>query len=90
MVLNMKYEYPFLLSYILLLTEDWAGCGLLQLIDDFMRKEGISFDNGRPAEILLGRDTRPSGESLVDAARQVILFISCAFFCSSDANSVLS
>lgn len=45
---------------------------LLQLIDDFMRKEGISFDNGRPAEILLGRDTRPSGESLVDAARQGI------------------
>ncbi|KMS97835.1 hypothetical protein BVRB_5g123290 [Beta vulgaris subsp. vulgaris] len=45
---------------------------LLQLIDDFVRKEGISFDNGRPAEILLGRDTRPSGKLLVDAARQGI------------------
>lgn len=47
-----------------------------QLIDDFVRKELISMDNGYPAEILLGRDTRPSGESLLDAAKQVILFVS--------------
>ncbi|XP_057521300.1 phosphoacetylglucosamine mutase isoform X1 [Amaranthus tricolor] len=45
---------------------------LVQLIDDFVRKELISMDNGYPAEILLGRDTRPSGESLLDAAKQGI------------------
>ncbi|KAL9231219.1 hypothetical protein vseg_006474 [Gypsophila vaccaria] len=45
---------------------------LLSLIDDFVRKEGISFDGGRVAEVLLGRDTRPSGESLLDAAKEGI------------------
>ncbi|CAO2819384.1 unnamed protein product [Amaranthus hypochondriacus] len=45
---------------------------LVQLIDDFVRKELISLDNGYSAEILLGRDTRPSGESLLDAAKQGI------------------
>lgn len=45
---------------------------LLQLIEEFVRKENISFDNARSAEILLGRDTRPSGESLLEAAKQGI------------------
>lgn len=36
-----------------------------------MKKENISFDGERSAEILLGRDTRPSGESLMEAAKQV-------------------
>ncbi|KAK9698900.1 hypothetical protein RND81_08G139200 [Saponaria officinalis] len=44
---------------------------LVLLIDDFVRKEGILFDGGR-AEILLGRDTRPSGESLLNAAKEGI------------------
>ncbi|KAL2901561.1 Phosphoacetylglucosamine mutase [Bienertia sinuspersici] len=45
---------------------------LLQLIDDFVGKESISFDNDHPAEILVGRDTRPSGETLLEAAKQGI------------------
>lgn len=43
----------------------------LQLINEFVEKERIPFDGVRPAEILLGRDTRPSGEALLEAARQV-------------------
>lgn len=45
---------------------------LLQLIEEFVRKENISFDDGHAAEILLGRDTRPSGDSLLEAAKQGI------------------
>lgn len=45
---------------------------LLALIDDFVTKECISFDGGHPAEILLGRDTRPSGKSLLEAAKMGI------------------
>jgi phosphoacetylglucosamine mutase len=45
-------------------------CGL-QLINEFVEKERIPFDGFRPTEILLGRDTRPSGEALLEAARQV-------------------
>lgn len=37
-----------------------------------MKKEKIPFDGEHSAEILLGRDTRPSGESLLEAAKQVI------------------
>jgi hypothetical protein len=43
----------------------------LQLITEFVEKERIPFDGVRPAEILLGRDTRPSGEALLEAARHV-------------------
>ncbi|XP_074317816.1 phosphoacetylglucosamine mutase [Silene latifolia] len=45
---------------------------LVLLIDDFVRKEEISFNGNRAAEVLLGRDTRPSGESLLDAAKEGI------------------
>lgn len=38
-----------------------------------MKKENIPFDGTHSAEILLGRDTRPSGESLLEAAKQVML-----------------
>ncbi|XP_058778137.1 phosphoacetylglucosamine mutase [Vicia villosa] len=48
---------------------------LLQLINEFVEKESISFDGVRPAEILLGRDTRPSGEALLEAARQGVTSI---------------
>lgn len=58
-----------------------------QLIDDFVRKELISLDNGYSAEILLGRDTRPSGESLLDAAKQVILFVSYTSYFSKYGGS---
>uniref|UniRef100_A0A803L5U1 Phosphoacetylglucosamine mutase n=1 Tax=Chenopodium quinoa TaxID=63459 RepID=A0A803L5U1_CHEQI len=53
---------------------------LLQLIEEFVRKENISFDNAYSAEILLGRDTRPSGESLLEAAKQGISSITGAIY----------
>ncbi|KAE8683759.1 Phosphoacetylglucosamine mutase [Hibiscus syriacus] len=45
---------------------------LLSLITEFIEKEKIPFDGVQTAEILLGRDTRPSGESLLEAAMQGI------------------
>ncbi|XP_030471133.1 phosphoacetylglucosamine mutase [Syzygium oleosum] len=45
---------------------------LLQLIIEFAKKEGILIDGHCRAEVLLGRDTRPSGESLLEAAKQGI------------------
>uniref|UniRef100_A0A7N0U3S4 Phosphoacetylglucosamine mutase n=1 Tax=Kalanchoe fedtschenkoi TaxID=63787 RepID=A0A7N0U3S4_KALFE len=45
---------------------------LLQVIKDFVDKENISFDKSWCANLLLGRDTRPSGESLLEAAKQGI------------------
>jgi len=45
---------------------------LVQLVDDFVRKENIPFEGLESAEILLGRDTRPSGESLLEAAKKGI------------------
>lgn len=44
---------------------------LAQLIDDFVKKENIPLEGAESAEILLGRDTRPSGKSLLEAAKQV-------------------
>ncbi|XP_044502095.1 phosphoacetylglucosamine mutase isoform X2 [Mangifera indica] len=43
---------------------------LVSLIEEFVKKENIPFDGTHSAEILLGRDTRPSGESLLEAAKQ--------------------
>ncbi|KAK9266888.1 hypothetical protein L1049_027147 [Liquidambar formosana] len=48
---------------------------LLGLIIEFIKKENIPLNGVRSAEILLGRDTRPSGESLLEAARQGICSI---------------
>lgn len=45
---------------------------LLHLIIEFVEKESIPLEGVRPAQILLGRDTRPSGESLLEAAKQGI------------------
>lgn len=45
---------------------------LVLLIEEFVKKEKIPFDGEHSAEILLGRDTRPSGESLLEAAKQGI------------------
>ncbi|RVW37015.1 Phosphoacetylglucosamine mutase [Vitis vinifera] len=41
-----------------------------QLIIEFVKKENIPFEGVCPAEVLLGRDTRPSGRSLLEAAKQ--------------------
>ncbi|KAJ4959399.1 hypothetical protein NE237_026510 [Protea cynaroides] len=43
---------------------------LIRLITDFAKKENISFGADQSAQVLLGRDTRPSGESLLHAAKQ--------------------
>ncbi|KAI3832487.1 hypothetical protein MKW92_043301 [Papaver armeniacum] len=45
---------------------------LVNLISEFAKKENISFGGVYSAEVLLGRDTRPSGKSLLEAARQGI------------------
>ncbi|KAL4602204.1 hypothetical protein ACB092_10G036700 [Castanea dentata] len=45
---------------------------LLHLIIEFVEKENIPLEGAMPAQILLGRDTRPSGESLLEAAKQGI------------------
>ncbi|KAK4279695.1 hypothetical protein QN277_011433 [Acacia crassicarpa] len=47
---------------------------LVQLINDFV-KEGIPFNGVRPAEVILGRDTRPSGDALLTAAKEGIASI---------------
>ncbi|KAK4262493.1 hypothetical protein QN277_028048 [Acacia crassicarpa] len=47
---------------------------LVQLINDFV-KEGIPFNGVRPAEVILGRDTRPSGDALLKAAKEGIASI---------------
>ncbi|GMH22613.1 hypothetical protein Nepgr_024456 [Nepenthes gracilis] len=54
------------------LADAWDPYEFLCLIDDFVRKESISFDDDHTAEILLARDTRPSGEALLKAAKQGI------------------
>ncbi|XP_073151070.1 phosphoacetylglucosamine mutase [Henckelia pumila] len=41
---------------------------LIQLIDDFAKKENIQLDGAPSSEVLLGRDSRPSGKLLVSAA----------------------
>ncbi|XP_058190199.1 phosphoacetylglucosamine mutase-like isoform X2 [Rhododendron vialii] len=45
---------------------------LVQLVDDFVMKENIPLEGVPLAVILLGRDTRPSGKSLLEAAKQGI------------------
>lgn len=44
-----------------------------QLIIDFVKKENIPIEGVCPAEVLLGRDTRPSGGFLLEAAKQVLI-----------------
>lgn len=47
----------------------------LRMIVEFINKENIQFDGVRSPEILLARDTRPSGEYLLEAAKQGICSI---------------
>ncbi|KAL5724276.1 phosphoacetylglucosamine mutase [Ranunculus cassubicifolius] len=69
-----------------MLTQDWEPFAdqianatnpnhLFQLINEFVKKEGILIGGVRSAEIFLARDTRPSGESLLEAAKQGICSI---------------
>ncbi|KAM7461788.1 hypothetical protein LguiA_029909 [Lonicera macranthoides] len=45
---------------------------LVELVVEFVKKENIQLNGAGKAEILLARDTRPSGESLLEAAKQGI------------------
>lgn len=45
---------------------------LFSLITEFVEKENIPLHGEQGAEVLLGRDTRPSGESLLESAKQGI------------------
>ncbi|KAF3431729.1 hypothetical protein FNV43_RR26464 [Rhamnella rubrinervis] len=42
---------------------------LLQVVDEFAESEGIALDGAKSVDILVGRDTRPSGSSLLEAAK---------------------
>ncbi|XP_076900589.1 phosphoacetylglucosamine mutase-like [Bidens hawaiensis] len=66
-----------------MLTQDWEPFAdsivnapdpesLLRLIEEFAKKENIPLNGSKVASVFLGRDTRPSGESLVEAAKQGI------------------
>ncbi|KMZ74694.1 Phosphoglucosamine mutase [Zostera marina] len=48
---------------------------LVQLVLEFTKKEKISFGGPKSAVILLGRDTRPSGKSLLECAKRGIASI---------------
>ncbi|EPS63990.1 hypothetical protein M569_10791 [Genlisea aurea] len=48
---------------------------LVQLVYDFIKRVNIRLDEGFSAEVFLGRDTRPSGISLLEAAKQAKLGI---------------
>ncbi|XP_042390847.1 phosphoacetylglucosamine mutase-like [Zingiber officinale] len=52
---------------------------LLQLVIQFVKEENIPFGGGQSANILLGRDTRPSGDALLEAAKQGINSVVGAF-----------
>ncbi|KAF9598859.1 hypothetical protein IFM89_031979 [Coptis chinensis] len=66
-----------------MLTQDWEPFAdaianaidpkdFIQLITEFVKKEDIPIGGVQSAEIYLGRDTRPSGEVLLEAAKQGI------------------
>ncbi|GLT81205.1 hypothetical protein SLA2020_526030 [Shorea laevis] len=66
-----------------MLSQDWEPLAdqlanaptseiLVSLITEFVEKENILLDGEQSAQILLGRDTRPSGEYLLEAAKQGI------------------
>ncbi|XP_024986965.1 phosphoacetylglucosamine mutase [Cynara cardunculus var. scolymus] len=72
-----------------MVTQDWEPFAdsianapdpesLIQLINEFAKKENIPLDGAKAATVLLGRDTRPSGESLVKAAKHGICSVAGA------------
>lgn len=69
-----------------MLTQDWEPFAdslanapdsytLVEIIDDFVKKEKIALAGEWEAEVFLGRDTRPSGLSLLEAAKQGVASI---------------
>ncbi|KAA0050907.1 phosphoacetylglucosamine mutase [Cucumis melo var. makuwa] len=66
-----------------MLTQDWepfanalanasSSQDLVQLIIEFAEKENILLNGSKSAQVLVARDTRPSGELLLDAAKHGI------------------
>ncbi|XP_022968702.1 phosphoacetylglucosamine mutase-like [Cucurbita maxima] len=66
-----------------MLTQEWepfanalanapSSRDLVRLINEFAEKENILLDGSKSAQILVARDTRPSGEVLLDAAKNGI------------------
>ncbi|XP_022961395.1 phosphoacetylglucosamine mutase [Cucurbita moschata] len=66
-----------------MLTQEWepfanalanapSSRDLVRLINEFTEKENILLDGSKSAQILVARDTRPSGEVLLDAAKNGI------------------
>jgi phosphoacetylglucosamine mutase len=54
-----------------------------QLVLQFVKDEGILLGGHQTAQVLLGRDTRPTGEYLLDAALQVCHFsLSLRYICT--------
>jgi phosphoacetylglucosamine mutase len=49
----------------------------LQIVEHIVKRENIQYGNAASGEVLLARDTRPSGEALVSAARQVSIHCQC-------------
>jgi hypothetical protein len=43
----------------------------IQLVLQFAKDEGITLGEGHSAQVLLARDTRPTGEYLLDVATKV-------------------
>lgn len=43
----------------------------MQLVLQFAKDEGITLGGGHSAQVLLARDTRPTGEYLLDVATKV-------------------
>lgn len=48
-----------------------SDASYIQLVIQFVKEENIPFGGVQLANILLGRDTRPSGDALLEAAKQV-------------------
>nr|GMC82945.1 phosphoacetylglucosamine mutase [Ipomoea batatas] len=69
-----------------MLTQEWEPfanqlanapnpSSLLEFIVDFVKKENITLNGKQEAVVLLGRDTRPSGERLLEAAKKGVASI---------------
>ncbi|KAL8138752.1 hypothetical protein V2J09_004753 [Rumex salicifolius] len=50
------------------------------LVEELAKKENISFGDGQSAEVLLARDTSPSGEAFLEAAKQGVSSVAGAVF----------
>ena len=72
--------------YHLLISYPFFGL-LEQLICDFVKKENIPLEAVKTTGILVGRDTRPSGESLLEAAKEVWFPLNNHVLWSSTAGS---